>query len=120
MYATAEIGALDLAKHKHLTLSIKLNVTKYLPEFMVLCSQTVGMVFGKYNLTSQGCIVHPQIIDGDFKGEIKKWPKFFFFKICNLTLVMELVNCFCFPISEIKPFQLKDQKNFEIQENICP
>lgn len=37
MYVIVEIGVLDLVKYKYFILFIKLNVIKYLSEFMVFC-----------------------------------------------------------------------------------
>jgi len=51
------------------------------------------MVLGRNSLTSQGLIVHPGIIDEDFKEEIKIMA---YIK----NAVVGLLSCYCFPTSK--------------------
>ena len=48
----------------------KLTIGVYNP----LLSRTVGINLGRNGLTSQGCIVHPVIVDENSKNEIKIMP----------------------------------------------
>ena len=72
MHATAGSVPLDLAVDKHLALSTKIQCYKIsIGAYCPLPPGTLGMVLGRSSFTFQEFIVHPGIIDEDFKGEIK-------------------------------------------------
>ena len=51
-----------------LTLSLKVECYKLTTDvYDPLTSGTVGIILGRSELTSQGCIVHPGIVDGASK-----------------------------------------------------
>lgn len=71
-HATEGSQAFDLATIKPLPLSSRVECYKITTGiYGPLPAGTVGMILGRSGLTSQGFIVHPGIIDEDFKKEIK-------------------------------------------------
>lgn len=75
-----------------LTLSPKVEFYK-LPTgvYGLLPSGTVGIILGRSRLTSQGFIVHPGIVDGDSKEEIRSVA--YVRKEMQLTQEIDLLNC---------------------------
>lgn len=72
MHATEESHALDLIRTKNLRIFLKIPCYKILSGvYGPLPSKKIGMVLGRIRLTSQGFIVHPDIIDECFNGEIE-------------------------------------------------
>lgn len=69
MPANAVSAALDLAIDKHLTLSPKVQCYEITGVYGPLHTGTVETILGRSRLISQGFIVHPGVIDEDFKGD---------------------------------------------------
>ena len=72
--ATEGSAALDLAIYMPLTLFLKVECYKLTTGvYGPLSSGTVGIILGRSEITPQGFIVHPDIVDGDSKEEKKSW-----------------------------------------------
>lgn len=72
MHATTGSAALGVAVDKHLTLFLKTQCYKITAGvYGPLPSGTVEMVSGRSSVTSPEIVVHPGIIDEEFKGEMK-------------------------------------------------
>ena len=72
MHAAAGSAALAEAVDEHLTLFLKTRCYKVtVGACGPLPPETVGMVSGRSSVTSPGSVVHPGVIDEEFKGEMK-------------------------------------------------